>query len=557
MILLLFLGLSALALYLLRRTIFARALHLPPVHCGVTLEKNLPVPLRDGTRLDAVHFAPKATGSFPTILIRSPWTKPPFNLLYAFIGQRFAERGYHVVVQHTREITHGMTHTYEANDGQDVLAWLSQQGWFDAEQGVGLWGASYLGYVQWALADHAPPFLKAIVPITTAACWSSFFFPNGSFTLETTLRLRSLLHLTGQPLHKMIFSARQQERAMQTALKHLPVGEADVIALGKIDPDYREILDHPAVEDPFWHSVDHSAAAVPLTVQVHLIAGWFDLFLPLQLADYAALRSAGHTPYLTIGAWHHTSTDLAWESVRQALSWFEAQLKNDRRTVRSRAVRVQVMGIKEWREFDAWPPPTQTARYFLHQQHLSAEEPAANSTPDGYRYDPGDPTPTIGGAVINNQPGQQDNRSIEQRDDVLCYTTSPLERALEIIGTAQLELYVRSSLEHADFFARLCDVTPAGESLNVCEGLLRIALGSGELQPDGSLRITVELWPTAYHFAPGHCLRLQVSSGAHPRWDRQLGTGESFATATRMLCADQAIYHDRMHPSALILPMVS
>jgi putative CocE/NonD family hydrolase len=225
--------------------------------------------------------------------------------------------------------------------------------------------------------------------------------------------------------------------------------------------------------------------------------------------------------------------------------------------VRSHAVRVQMMGINEWREFEAWPPATQTARYYLHQQHLSTEEPAANSTPDRYRYDPGDPTPTIGGAVINNQPGQQDNRLIERRDDVLCYTTLPLERALEIIGIVRLELYVRSSLEHADFFARLCDVTPAGESLNVCEGLLRIASGSGEVQADGSLRITVELWPTAYHFAPGHCLRLQVSNGAHPRWDRQLGTGESFVTATRMLCADQTIYHDRAHPSALILPSVS
>lgn len=546
--------LAALVVYLLRRRIFAQVLKLPPARYAVQVEKDLAVPMHDGISLDAVHYAPTGAESFPTILIRSPWKKAPFNLLYVFIGQRFAERGYHVVVQHTREIASGMAHTYEASDGQDALVWLAQQSWFDENLGVGMWGASYLGYVQWAIADHAPPFLKAIVPVTTAARWSSFFFPDDSFALETTLRLRSVLHMVGQPLHRLVLGTKQQEQALQAALKHLPIAEADTIAFGKVDPDYREILDHPDVRDPLWHTVDHSAVATPLTVQPHLIAGWFDLFLPLQLADYAALRSAGHTPYLTIGPWHHTSTDLAWESVRQALSWFEAHLKHDRQAVRSRAVRVYVMGINAWRDFETWPPPAQAIRYYLQQHHLSVEEPAVDSTPDRYRYDPNDPTPTIGGAVINNQPGQQDNRLIEQRGDVVCYTTSPLASALEIIGPVQVELYVRSSVAYTDFFARLCDVTPAGKSLNVCEGLLRLAPGKGEVQPDGTLRILIELWPTAYHFAPGHCLRLQVSSGAQPRWNRHLGTAEPFVNATQGLCADQMIYHDRAHPSALILP---
>ncbi|MFC1976468.1 CocE/NonD family hydrolase, partial [Chloroflexota bacterium] len=117
----------------------------------------------------------------------------------------------------------------------------------------------------------------------------------------------------------------------------------------------------------------------------------------------------------------------------------------------------------------------------------------------------------------------------------------------------RLELYVRSSLAHTDFFGRLCDVYPHGRSINICDGLFRVAPGKGEPQPDGSLRIEIDLWSTAYRFRRGHRLRLQVSSGAHPRWNRNLGTGEPPGTGTKLAIAEQIIYHDRRHPSALVL----
>jgi putative CocE/NonD family hydrolase len=216
------------------------------------------------------------------------------------------------------------------------------------------------------------------------------------------------------------------------------------------------------------------------------------------------------------------------------------------------------MGADEWRELDDFPPPACEIRYHLHAgARLAAVPPACESPPDRYRYDPADPTPALGGALLAFRgAGPQDNRSLEARLDVLCYTTAPLDFDLDVIGPVRLELFARSSLPYADFFGRLCDVAPDGRSTNICDGLFRVEPGCAESQPDGTLRLEVDMWATAYRFRRGHRLRLQVSSGAHPRWSRNLGTGEPVATGVTMRVADQTVYHDLARPSALVLPAV-
>jgi putative CocE/NonD family hydrolase len=129
-----------------------------------------------------------------------------------------------------------------------------------------------------------------------------------------------------------------------------------------------------------------------------------------------------------------------------------------------------------------------------------------------------------------------------------------LDRDLEVIGSVQTELFVRSSLEHTDFFARLCDVHPSGKSFNICDGIRRLRPGRPAPGPDGILKVNIDLWPTAYQFKRGHRIRLQISSGAHPRFARNLGSGEPLATGTTLRVADQIVYHDPAHPSAIILP---
>jgi putative CocE/NonD family hydrolase len=174
---------------------------------------------------------------------------------------------------------------------------------------------------------------------------------------------------------------------------------------------------------------------------------------------------------------------------------------------------------------------------------------------DNYRYDPSNPTPALGGAQFSPLAGPRDNRKLEARPDVLTFTTPPLSQPVEIIGQVRLQLYVKSSLDYTDFFGRLCDVFPNGRSINICDGLFRVRPGKVERQLDGSMCIEIDMWATAYHFKSGHRIRLQVSSGAHPRWSRNLGTGDSI-TGSEMKVALQTIFHDSTHPSALILPVV-
>jgi putative CocE/NonD family hydrolase len=217
-------------------------------------------------------------------------------------------------------------------------------------------------------------------------------------------------------------------------------------------------------------------------------------------------------------------------------------------------VRYFVTGAGEWRESAEWPPPNLTSqRWYLHAEARLDRELPRQSEPDAYRYEPRFPTPALAGPRLTAPSLPTDNAELEARPDVLTYTSSRLREDLEVIGPVTAELHVRSSLEHADFFARLCDVDPSGRSVNVCDALRRVSPGRPDSQPDGSIRLVVELWPTAHRFRRGHRLRLQVSSGAHPRYARNQGTGEPLATATALIAADQSVLHDPDHPSAIVV----
>jgi putative CocE/NonD family hydrolase len=304
--------------------------------------------------------------------------------------------------------------------------------------------------------------------------------------------------------------------------------------------------------------LDFSEEVARVIAPVHLLGGWYDVFLPRLVADYERLRQAGRRPYLTIGPWAHTSQGLMPVAMRESIAWFRAHLLGDRSALRDAPVRVFVMGAGEWRDFPEWPPTGyQEQRWHLQPGGgLSTSIPAA-SEPDHYRYDPADPTPAVGGSSLSKNSGPQNNRALEARRDVLVYTSAPLDSDLTAIGPVAVELHVTSSLDHTDFFARLCDVDPAGKSINVCDGLIRLLSGRPSPDEGGCRKVRIELWPTAYRFKRGHSLRVQVSSGAHPRFARNLGSGEPLATATTLVVADQSVAHDPAHPSAIFLPVMA
>jgi putative CocE/NonD family hydrolase len=397
------------------------------------------------------------------------------------------------------------------------------------------------------------------MPIITSSRAYQVTYPDGVFDLDLALRW---IHLLVNSESKSIWEIRRKlnpanlEKELAPAFMRLPVIEADTTGVGKPVPFYRNWLEHPDPDTSFWQESDDSGRVPPLTTPVHLVSGWYDFMLRSLLQDYQTLKETDNSPYLTIGPWFHVSPGCFLEGVKEGINWFDAHIKGQKNRLRQKAVRYFVMGAEEWREVKSWPPETRQTRYFLQgNKELSVEVPDPNASPDHYHYDPANPTPVLGGYSISAAAGPKDQREIEARPDVLVYTSPPLNQALEINGWVKLELFVKSSLEHTDFLGRLCDVYPDGRSINICEGLLRVKPGIGEVQPDGSLKLEIDLLATSQQFKAGHSIRLQVASGGHPHWNRNLGTGEPIATATQMKVADQTIFHDADHPSALILPL--
>jgi putative CocE/NonD family hydrolase len=281
-----------------------------------------------------------------------------------------------------------------------------------------------------------------------------------------------------------------------------------------------------------------------------------------MLEDFSRLQAAGRNAQLVIGPWTHAAPELLTATIREGVGWLRAGLLGDERLTRPTAVRLRLTGEPSengWREFPRWPPPGTVERrlWLAGAGSLQESEPASSAAgADRYRYDPADPTPSVGGPGLLTRDPVRDNRWLEARSDVLTYTTAPLPAPLEAIGPVRVELWARASSPYFDLFARVCDVDASGASWNVCDALQRV--DPDHFEPiDDSWRVGFQLWPTAHRFAAGHRIRLQVSSGAYPRYARNPGTGEDPATAATLRAVEVEILRGPRQPGALILPVVS
>ena len=527
---------------------------LPPRRNGVRKHRNIPVTMPDGVVLMTDHFAPRATGEFPTILMRLPYGRRGFGT----IAQVYAERGFHVVLQACRgtEKSGGEFDplTNERADGLATLDWLKAQPWFDGR--LGLSGPSYLGYAQWAICDALPPVSAMATKVTTAN-FRPVVFPSGAFHLGLWLSwLQVIEGLRQRPLHTAtrMFSGRIERTTAQAGMT-LPLVEADRAASGHAVPFWRHWFEHSVGNDRFWDAIDHRHRLTATTPPVHFISGWYDFMLDPLLADYARLVELGHRPYLTVGTWFHIAEELQRDNLRETIFWMRAHLEGDSSGLRAKPVRIHISGLEEWREFEHYPPgPPDREQWFLGTDAALTPTAPTSSGVDRYRYDPADPTPNLGGAIFAfTGAGAVDNAPLEARSDVLVYSSPPLSEMLTVIGQSTVSLHARATLPHADFFVRLCDVSPAGRSINICDGLYRVTPATPQ-EPDGSWRLEFPLHATAHAFRPGHRLRLLVASGAHPRYARNLGTDEPIGTATAMLANTIEILHGPGQATAITLP---
>ncbi len=557
-----------------------RALYLALVGCaGLTAGQHeivkvlhVAVPMRDGVRLYANIFLPGEHVRAPALLERTPYGKSEtLNANY----EAFLEHGYAVVLEDVRgryesEGDFDPLHQ-EVNDGDDTLNWIARQAWSDGK--IGMVGGSYRGIVQWKAALSGNPHLKAICPVVSGDDdYRDRFYSTGG-----AMKLGGRLEWMAENLRAPGFVPDFARFVL-----HLPIGTADVAATGWTSAMFREAAAHPTF-DAYWRAISTREQLQKVRVPVLAVGGWYDNFSESDLDAYAALRKSNGLNRILIGPWPHNmsyrfaNTDFGPGSSAPLrtlqLEWFDQWLMGkDTALVSTPPVQVFLMGANRWVAERAWPP--EDARpmnlYLGSTGHANGLEgdgvlgdfPPRRGARDTYVYDPRDPVPTRGGAVCCNPRvfpwGPMDQRPVEQRADVLVYSTAPLAEDVEAMGPVQVVLYVSTSAKDTDFTAKLVDVFPDGYARNLTDGILRMRYRDSIERPEASNQgqvygISVDAGVTSNVFLKGHRIRVEISSSNFPRFDRNPNTGAAVAGETRLWKATETIYHDHEHPSRLVL----
>ena len=525
----------------------------------------------------------------------------PYNRLdWLEDGERWAKNGYVYLSQDARGRydSEGIfdPFTQEINDTPDAIAWIRRQPWSNGQ--VGQMGPSYLSWVQTlgvARGDGVLP--DAIIPtFAPYGAWHRGWYANGPlsfflafwwFCFGIGSRTDNADVLRHFDLHEL--------------LTRLPLRTLDVSTGSGVSYLWRELMDHPQL-DSFWDKYSILERFERFTMPTLQVAGWYDYYAADMIEGWLKMTRASERDglhRLVIGPWghHHDLEPTAdgrrcvdfgpestFDSFNLYLGWFDRAFKGKHAAdgLGERPIRLFVMGANKWRDEDEWPlARTRYVRYYLHSAGKANtlhgdgsldRNPPTDEPPDHYRYDPQDPVPTRGGnhsiqpsndafnAVI--WCGPSDQRPNEERADVLVYTGTPLEQDLEITGPVQVVIWAASSARDTDYVARLIDVHPDGQAINVTEGVVRARHNVGTpsrpqlLEPGRLYEYTIDLSPTSMVFLRAHRIRLELTSSNFPLWDRNLNTGEHPNDGTSYVIAEQSIHHDRDHPSHIIVPIV-
>jgi putative CocE/NonD family hydrolase len=361
---------------------------------------------------------------------------------------------------------------------------------------------------------------------------------------------------------------------------------------------YQRLFRHPS-RDQEWDRLDADVRYEEITIPMMHWGGWWDVHTHGTIAGWRRVRERSASPQARSAQWlvlsgtdHELSTEFTGRAGRVAirghgyahdrvLRFMDGVLKADQAAPGGTGTlgdafrdtpRVQyfVVGRDEWRGADDWPPSgVETVPFYLCGDGTAAAgaagagalaaAPPDSAPPDEYTYDPADPVGAWVGRDVWALAEELDDRcEVESRPDILVYTGEALERELEVTGPLRVRLFASSSASDTDFTATLVDVFPDGYAQLVWEGIVRARFRESERDPSlierGAVyQYQIDLASVSYAFAPGHSLRLEVSSSNFDRYDRNQNTGEPYGRTARLEVARQAIYHDRERPTALLL----
>jgi len=573
---------------------------------SVVVDKNVAVPMRDGAVLRADVYRPAGTGRHPVLMQRTPYNKEFLTLTAMTLDPiRAAQAGYAVAIQDVRGrwASDGPPFFFyrdEPDDCYDTAQWAAAQPWSDGA--VGAYGLSYMGATTWMTAAGAPPALRAISPTTAPSdFWNNHLWRGGA--LHWGLLVRWALSTVGpSALLRALGATPDFKTALSGLADSIDGYEREIRRLPLTDfpaalPDHPEFL--PFFFEALRHPTRDAWASSLLVAERHgrvrvpalIIAGWHDLLLAADLEHFRKMREEAATGIaraatrIVIGPWSHgmfhnvvgdldfglrangLSLDLREDLTGLQLRWFDRWLKDRNNDADEEApVRLFVQGANRWRDETGWPLARARVRplYLRAQDGLSFEAPSAAEAPDGYVYDPQDPTPTCGGSLLmpmTYRCGPVDQAPWLARRDVLCFTSAPLGEGLEVTGPVKAVLFAATSAPDTDWIVRLCDVHADGRTFNVCDGVLRAQFRESlsaprPVEPGAVLRYEIDLWATSMLFRAGHRLRVLVTSSDFPRYDRNPNTGEFGVNATHTQAARQQIFHDAARASHLVLPVI-
>lgn len=547
---------------------------------SVEVDRGVRAAMRDGVELVADIYRPADGGPYPVLLTRTPYNR---------VGgeghaRHLASHGYIAVVQDTRGRYGSDGEFYpfrhESEDGYDTVEWAAK---LEGSNGkVGMYGGSYVGATQMLAAIARPPSLVSITPRVTA----SGYYDSWTYQSGALMQWFASSWTTGLIQDTLRRKASDLARPREWAWK-LPVEDYELIQTPTPDdlaPYYDDWVEHET-EDAYWKRWKISDHYADIRVKALHVPGLHDIFLKGSINNYVGLstkakdRTTRQGQRLLLGPWAHAATsdegkigDVVFgkhavlddpDTIRRFADWALKDIQNE--YADDTPVRLFVLGENVWRDEKEFPLKRQKlTRYHLRADGgLTAAKPGAE-TPDEYTYDPANPTPTIGGRLCCGAaipPGPHDQSPNASRDDVLVFSTPPLTEGIEVTGEISLELFASSSAVDTDFTAILIDEDPDGYQRFLTDGIVRAryrnSIEKAELITPGKVyKYAIDLWTTSNYFKPGHRIVVQISSSNFPRFNRNLNTGETTAGATGMTKADQTIYHDAEHPSALILPVI-
>jgi putative CocE/NonD family hydrolase len=559
----------------------------------IIIDKDVDIESSDATVLRADIYHPDDGKKYPAILARSPYGKD-FDACSYMNPQRIARAGYVVVIQDCRGTGASdgeyYPHLTEAKDGYDTVEWLARQPWCDGN--VGMYGNSYLGFTQWAAASTQPPHLKAICPAQyLATIRGAPFFTGGIHQLFALLNWGLLMD---ERIASKNFSHNEKPINIERQYDFLPWKDnpaaRTIRSPGIASFFYRNLT--RGLDDSYWDELCSPAPVHKVIVPGLHVSSWYDLTPDGVIDNYLEMRKKGGSQLardnqkLIIGPWGHgalmsniageldfgpASTGDAIDLTGIHIRWFDYWLKGkDNGIMDEPPVKIFVMGDNIWKTENEWPleRTNYTSYYFHSNGHansmfgdgvLNIETPGPEKA-DSYVYDPDNPVPSLD-RHGNPPSGAHDQRQIEERKDVLVYTSKPLESDMEITGPIEIILYASSSALDTDFTGKLADVWPDGRAYNLVDGIIRARFRESDvkpklLRPHKIYKYRLNLRATSNVFKANHRIRVEISSSKFPHYDRNLNTGRPIGQDAMMKSAIQTIYHDDQYPSHIVLPVI-